>query len=200
MSRLPPTFVLACLPAVTIAAVAAPLSVQVLDAAGKPVAGAVVGVLVRGAHTATTSATAQIEQRKRVFAPEVNAVQTGTSVQFPNFDTVRHHVYSFSPIKRFELKLYAGTPAAPVVFDKPGVAVLGCNIHDRMTAWVIVMDTPLVARTGADGVASFDVPAGEHLLQGWSPSFPDDAPFAERTLAQPAAGQRLAWTMKPGAA
>ena len=63
-------------------------------------------------------------------------------MSFPNFDTVRHHVYSFSPAKTFELKLYAGVPNTPVVFDKPGIAVLGCNIHDNMAAWVVVADTP----------------------------------------------------------
>ena len=86
----------------------------------------------------------QIAQAKRQFSPRVTVVTVGTPVTFPNFDTVRHHVYSFSPVKTFELKLYAGVPNAPVVFDKPGIAVLGCNIHDQMAAWVVVVDTPLL--------------------------------------------------------
>jgi hypothetical protein len=94
-------------------------------------------------------------------------VQTGTAVSFPNFDTVRHHVYSFSPIQKFELKLYAGTPAAPVRFDKPGTAVLGCNIHDRMSAWVHVVDTALFTKTDASGKATLEVPAGDHRLRTW---------------------------------
>jgi plastocyanin len=84
----------------------------------------------------------QIAQLKRQFAPQVSVVTVGTPVSFPNDDTVRHHVYSFSSVKTFELKLYAGVPNAPVVFDKPGIAVLGCNIHDQMVAWVVVVDTP----------------------------------------------------------
>jgi plastocyanin len=81
-------------------------------------------------------ADAQISQAKRQFHPRVTLITTGARVSFPNFDTVRHHVYSFSAIKTFELKLYAGVPSMPITFDKPGVAVLGCNIHDSMAAWV----------------------------------------------------------------
>jgi plastocyanin len=150
---------------------AAPLSVRVTDPAGKPLQDAVVAVYLRGAHTtAPAGTTAQIAQHDRQFQPRLTVVQTGTAVHFPNQDTVRHHVYSFSAIRKFELKLYAGTPAAPVIFDRPGTATLGCNIHDRMSAWVLVVDTPLFARTDADGRVTLDVPAGDHLVQGWHAS------------------------------
>ena len=110
----------------------------------------------------------QIAQQNQQFVPRVTAITVGTPVTFPNFDTVRHHVYSFSPVKTFELKLYAGVPREPVVFDKPGVAVLGCNIHDQMAAWVIVMDTPLYARSATSGKAHIDnVPAGTYRLRIW---------------------------------
>lgn len=149
-------------------AVAVPLEVTVSTAAGVPMADAVVSVQVRGAPTqAAAGTTAQIGQRKRRFDPGVLAVQTGTAVEFPNFDTVRHHVYSFSAAKTFDLKLYAATPAAPVVFDKPGTAVLGCNIHDAMTAFIRVVDTPHFGKTGADGKVVLDVPAGAHALTVW---------------------------------
>jgi hypothetical protein len=94
-------------------------------------------------------------------------VQTGTAVSFPNFDTVRHHVYSISPIKVLDIKLYSGTPTKPEVFDKPGVAALGCNIHDRMSAHIVVVDTPIFARTDGKGQASFDLPPGEHVVKAW---------------------------------
>jgi plastocyanin len=150
---------------------AAPLSVRVTDPAGKPLQDAVVAVYLRGAHTtAPAGTTAQIAQHNRQFQPQLTVVQTGTAVHFPNQDTVRHHVYSFSAVRKFELKLYAGTPAAPVIFDRPGTATLGCNIHDRMSAWVVVVDTPLFARTDVDGRVTLDVPAGEHLVQGWHAS------------------------------
>jgi plastocyanin len=174
----------------------APLMVEVRDDQGRPVTDAVVGVLLRGIRTsASPTASASIVQRQRQFQPPITAVQTGTSVQFPNFDTVRHHVFSFSPTKRFELKLYAGTPAAPVVFDKAGVAVLGCNIHDLMAAWVVVMDTPVIGKTDAAGLVSLDVPSGEHRLLAWRHSWGEVEAFAERSMQMPASGIRTTWTL-----
>ncbi len=89
-------------------------------------------------------------------------------MSFPNHDIVRHHVYSFSPPKPFEIKLYVGTPVAPIIFDKPGEVVLGCNIHDHMLAYVYVVDTPYFAKTDASGVATIEeLPAGDYDLQIW---------------------------------
>ncbi|MBV8500718.1 MAG: methylamine utilization protein [Paucibacter sp.] len=161
----PALFALLLLPA--LAAQALPWTVQVKNAAGQPLVDAVVAVELRGKPSHTTSAKAEMGQRDRQFTPQLLVVQTGTAVSFPNFDTVRHHVYSFSPIKSFEIRLYAGTPAAPVTFDKPGVATLGCNIHDRMSARIVVVDTPLFARTDAKGQATLDLPPGDHELQVW---------------------------------
>eukprot|EP01137_Pigoraptor_chileana_P033832 Opistho-2@25397 len=146
---------------------AVPWTVQVRNTAGQPLADAVVAVEVRGRPARTSSAKAEMGQRERQFTPQLLVVQTGTAVNFPNFDTVRHHVYSFSPIKVFETKLYTGTPTEPIVFDKPGVATLGCNIHDRMSAHIIVVDTALFARTDANGIARLDLPAGDHQLKTW---------------------------------
>lgn len=154
----------------TTAAVAAPWTVQVRNAAGQPLADAVVAVELRGKPARASGAKAEMGQRDRQFTPQLLVVQTGTAVNFPNFDTVRHHVYSFSPIKVIDIKLYSGTPAEPIVFDKPGVATLGCNIHDRMSAHIVVVDTPVFARTDAAGNATFDLPAGEHQLKAWHAS------------------------------
>ena len=86
----------------------------------------------------------QIAQEKRQFMPRVTLITVGTAVNFPNFDTVRHHVYSFSKAKTFEIKLYAGVPSKPEVFDKPGIAVLGCNICGNYlkdgAAWISIID------------------------------------------------------------
>lgn len=150
-------------------ALAATLNVNVTDAAGKPVEGAVVTVAAGGASTAPPGTSAQIAQEGRQFVPQVTVVQVGTSISFPNHDTVRHHVYSFSGIKTFELKLYAGMPSAPVLFDKVGTGVLGCNIHDKMTAWVVVVDTPYFGKTDAAGLARLEVPEGEHRMRVWNP-------------------------------
>ncbi len=150
---------------------ALPWTVQARNAAGQPLADAVVAVELRGRPAKAAAGTlAEVAQRERQFQPAILVVQTGTAVHFPNFDTVRHHVYSFSPIKPFDIKLYSGTPAEPVVFDKPGIAALGCNIHDQMSAYIVVVDTPLFARTDAAGLARFDLPAGEHQIKAWHPS------------------------------
>ncbi|MEN9485452.1 MAG: hypothetical protein RJB37_3332 [Pseudomonadota bacterium] len=147
---------------------AAAVTVQTLDPAGKPLAGAVVAVEVgRVAKVAAPGTRAEISQRQRAFDPGLLVVQTGTSVDFPNLDTVRHHVYSFSPARTFELKLYNGRPSTPVVFDRAGVVVLGCNIHDQMVGTVVVVDTPLFGRTDAAGRVVLEVPAGEHRLLTW---------------------------------
>jgi len=166
------------------AAPAATLTVTVRGADGRPLPGAVVYLDSAAARQASKpSAGVAIVQKDKRFIPEVSVVQASTAVSFPNEDTVRHHVYSFSPAKTFDLKLYAGTPAAPVQFDKPGVAVLGCNIHDNMVAWVVVLQTPYHARTGADGTARLEgVPAGSYRLRGWHAALPPEATPADQAL------------------
>ncbi|MCU7370810.1 methylamine utilization protein [Paucibacter sp. O1-1] len=151
-------------------ALALPWTVLVRSTAGEPLADAVVAVELRAQTSrAAPGAKAEMAQRERQFQPHVLVVQTGTAVNFPNFDTVRHHVYSFSPVKTFDIKLYSGTPVEPVLFDKPGIATLGCNIHDKMSAHIVVVDTPLFAKTDAQGLLKLDLPAGEHNLKVWHP-------------------------------
>jgi plastocyanin len=145
---------------------AATLEITVKDTRGAPVEDAVVWAMPKAGPAPFRKREAAISQRDKTFVPMVTVIQTGTPVQFPNLDPIRHHVYSFSAPKPFELKLYAGTPVAPVVFDKPGEVVLGCNIHDHMIAWVYVVDTPWFAKTAADGQAKIEgLPAGEYDLQ-----------------------------------
>lgn len=162
---------------------AAPVAVQVSDAAGRPLPEAVVLLEpVAGKAPVKPMPDVQIAQQKRQFAPRVTLITTGTRVNFPNFDTVRHHVYSFSKAKTFEIKLYAGVPTKPELFDKPGVAVLGCNIHDRMAAWVVVADTPWHAMSGSDGVARIaDAPPGAYQLSVWHAGLAaDSAPVTRK--------------------
>lgn len=161
---------------------AAAATLAVTDAQGLPVAEAVVSVVVDPPLTAI-SKTAAVHQMGRRFVPTVTVIQTGTAVAFPNNDTVRHHVYSFSPAKRFEIKLYVGTPTQPIVFDRAGVATLGCNIHDRMLAWIVVVDSPYFAKSDASGVLTLDVPAGKHRLRVWHPNMGEDVPPMEVVLA-----------------
>lgn len=158
--------------ATTLPAHAGSVTVAVADAAGRPLADAVVLLEPTAGKVAVKPLTGvEIAQARRQFQPRVTLVTVGSRVSFPNFDTVRHHVYSFSKAKTFEIKLYAGVPSEPVLFDKPGIAVLGCNIHDRMAAWVVVADTPWNALAGADGIARIaDAPAGGYTLSVWHPA------------------------------
>jgi plastocyanin len=168
---------------------AAPVEVLVTQAGAGPLAGAVVFLETQGPRPAVSPlAGVEIAQVDKRFVPEVTVVPVGTAISFPNRDTVRHHVYSFSPIRRFEIKLYVGTPANPVVFDQPGIAVLGCNIHDTMAAWVVVVDTPWYGKTGADGrIAWTQVPPGRYRLRTWHAGLPVGAPAAEQELRVEAA-------------
>lgn len=125
-------------------------------------------------------AAATIEQQGREFIPFVTIVQTGAAIDFPNRDPVKHHVYSFSRAKPFELKLYAGKPAKPLIFDKPGEVALGCNIHDWMEAYVLVVDTPYFAKTAANGRARVEhVPPGKYRLKLWHPLQRKETPQRE---------------------
>lgn len=167
----PALLVLLLSPLLAASALALPWTLHIQGPDGTLLADAAVAVEVRGLPArAPTGSQAEMVQRERQFQPFVLVVQTGTAVNFPNFDTVRHHVYSFSPVKTFDIKLYSGTPAEPVLFDKPGVASLGCNIHDRMSAHIVVVDTPLFGKTDARGQLRLDLPAGEHRLRVWHAS------------------------------
>lgn len=124
-----------------------------------------------------------MDQKNRMFIPHVLPVQTGTAVQFPNSDDVRHHVYSFSPAKPFQLPLYKGTPANPEVFDRAGVVTLGCNIHDQMSAFIVVVDTPYFEKTPVGGRATLRVlNGGRYTVRVWYPDMREEPPPHRVTL------------------
>jgi plastocyanin len=154
------------------AAYAADLDVQVRGADGAPVAGAVVSVHLVGRPTPRPRAGSvyTIDQQDIQFHPFVTAVPVGANVTFMNHDPVRHHVYSFSPAKKFELKLASKQQNQSVLFDKPGIVPLGCNIHDRMIAYLDVVDTPWAKTADASGhVVLHDIPAGGVTITVWHP-------------------------------
>ena len=148
------------------------LLVKLSNTQGEPLVDAVAYALPLQKSALKPPATeTPIDQVNKEFTPRVSVIQTGTSVQFPNKDNIRHHVYSFSPAKTFDLKLYSGTPSKPVLFDQPGVVVLGCNIHDWMLAYVLVVDTPYFGKAGADGTVKLDgLPPGDYELKAWHPN------------------------------
>jgi plastocyanin len=173
-------------------ACAGTLHVNVVDNRGEPVAGVAVYAVASdpAPHAAATALhdapTATMDQAHNAFVPHVLIVQAGTSVLFPNNDVVSHHVYSFSEAKTFEFGLYKGNAHPPLLFETPGLVVLGCNIHDSMLGYILVVDTPHYSLTGADGTLALDaLPAGEYTLHVWTPRLkPADLPATETlTLA-----------------
>lgn len=171
-------------------ALASSVQVDVRDSADKPLTDAVVFLdSAEAKRQVKPAAVMDMGQAQKQFAPRVLAIPVGTEVRFPNRDTVRHHVYSFSPAKKFELKLYIGTPATPVLFDKPGIVVLGCNIHDDMSGWIVVTETPHVGQTTASGVTRIEnVPPGVYTLRSWHANLPTGAPALAQTITVPATG------------
>ena len=181
------------------AAHAADLDVQVLGADGAPVAGAVVSVHLIGQPTPRPrpNGSYTIDQQDIQFHPFISTVPVGASVTFMNHDALRHHVYSFSPAKRFELKLASKQQNQAVTFDKVGIVPLGCNIHDRMIAYLDVVDTPWAKTADASGrVLIRGIPAGGAIVTIWHPylrvpgnslsrnvALSESAPHAERFVA-----------------
>ena len=151
-------------------ATAASLEASVTDADGLALEHAVVSLHGELPVKAPPGTHAIMDQRERRFAPTVVPIQTGTDVSFPNGDDVRHHVYSFSEPKTFQLKLYHGEASEPVHFGEPGIVVLGCNIHDSMLGYLAVLDTPLFTKSAASGKAVIEsAPGGRYTLQVWHP-------------------------------
>ncbi len=166
-------FLLAFIGAMLVAAVspsaaARTVSGQVLGQDGKPVAHAVVFVQEPALQPAAASSNAIMDQFNKTFVPEMLPIAVGTQVKFPNRDQIRHHVYSFSRPKRFELPLYKGEDAPPVLFDKPGVVKIGCNIHDWMSAIILVLPNERFAVTREDGTFSLPgLDAGTYTITAW---------------------------------
>ena len=150
---------------------AAPLSVRVVDGSGRPVRDAVVSLYpAAGVRAPRPGGHYVVSQKNIQFHPFLTIIPVGADVSFPNFDSTKHHVYSFSPAKRFELKLFARDQSRTVRFDKPGVIALGCNIHDQMSAFIVATDSVWTARTNAQGMAVFaDAPGGSGRVTVWHP-------------------------------
>ena len=148
------------------------LSVRVTDASGRPIRDAVVTFYPNGAAARPPRSGGRftVSQKDLQFHPFLTIVPAGSTVSFPNLDPTKHHVYSFSAPKRFELKLFARDQSRSITFDKGGVVALGCNIHDAMSAFIVVTDSAWTERTNGQGVALFaDVPRAAGKLTAWHP-------------------------------
>jgi plastocyanin len=162
---------------------AAPVKVQVLDRNGRPVSGLVVSLDAPNIDRSAAPSEPAMDQIDQRFVPFTLAVRTGTAVRFPNSDSVAHQVYSFSSPKRFELGLYRGRPHAPVTFDKPGVVVLGCNIHDKMIGYVYVTDATYFGKTDTQGTwRAGSVAPAQYQLDVWSPLLARDEPALRQPI------------------
>jgi len=176
---------------------AAPLNVRVVDASGHPVRDAVVTLypaagVARPAHAGGRYVVAQ---QNLQFRPFLTVVPVGADVSFPNLDPTKHHVYSFSAAKKFELKLFARDQSRTVHFDKAGVVALGCNIHDQMSAFIFVTDTAWTARTNAQGMAAFpDAPSAPARVAVWHPYL--RAPGGQVEQAMPATQRSMSFQVR----
>jgi plastocyanin len=180
-------------------ALAMDVAVQVLDAAGKPVADAVVYAPMSGRQSqAAPRAKAVMDQKDREFVPHVLPVQVGTEVSFPNSDNIHHHVYSFAGVKHFELPLYKNGKLPALVFEQPGVVPLGCNIHDWMLGYIYVVDSPYFAKTDARGWATLTgLPKDAREVKVWHQRLMEqEVPMARQAIA-PGQPVRFALVLKP---
>lgn len=158
--------------ALTATAVAANLEVAVHDLSARPLQDAVVYAEPLGAPLPASHdiAHATIDQVNKEFVPLVSVVRTNTEITFPNSDNFRHSIYSFSGAKPFTTKLYSGKQAPPVLFDKPGLVVLGCNIHDMMAAWIVIVATPYFGKTTPGGTSVLKgLEPGDYRVSVWYP-------------------------------
>ncbi len=139
----------------------------VTDRQGNPLKDA--ALILPGTVAEPSSKLAIMDQVDVSFAPKLLVVEKGQRVSFPNSDNIRHHVYSFSPVKSFEIKLYKGTPEAPLLFDEAGIVVLGCNIHDSMVGYIVVSDSPYAGSTNEEGLLSLSTDKPVERLRVWHP-------------------------------
>ena len=172
------------------------LEVKITDLKGAPVADAVVFATRDGAVPGGARKQTVIDQQNKQFVPYVTAVQVGTAILFPNHDNIRHHVYSLSPAKKFELPLYAGVPAAPVIFDKEGFVTLGCNIHDWMIAYVAVLSTPYFQVTDSRGEVTLKgLPPARFTVEVWQPLLKGKPEDFAQSVDLTSEGKELAFTL-----
>jgi plastocyanin len=134
---------------------------------GEALEAAVIEPISESPVIADSQPVAVIDQVNKRFKPAQLLITTGQDVDFPNSDNIRHHVYSFSEAKTFELKLYADTPEQPVNFPEHGVVVLGCNIHDTMIGYIFVSNHPDTISTNETGQATLNTEANMTSVRVW---------------------------------
>jgi plastocyanin len=123
------------------------------------------GELIKSSHRSI----AIMDQIHKAFVPHVLTIVQGTPVDFPNSDQILHHIYSFSKPKVFQTKLYSGKPDTPILFNKPGIEVLGCNIHDSMIGYIVISDTDYWGQSNKQGAIKINMPIIPSNIRIWHP-------------------------------
>ncbi|MHB8815511.1 MAG: methylamine utilization protein [Steroidobacteraceae bacterium] len=173
---------LLCAPLHTATAATLTIAVELPD--HRPLADAVVTVQPIGKKLPSpVPVHAVMDQMHRMFVPEVLVIAVGSTVSFPNSDSVSHQIYSFSPAKRFQLPLYRGKPYPPVLFEQTGIVILGCNIHDWMMGYIDVTSAPFYGTTNERGAWSAQLPAGRYEINVWHPRMRESTPTLARELS-----------------
>jgi plastocyanin len=158
------------------------IDIVISDNQQSPMSNVVIYLLGKGSPGTPSDSMAIMDQINTQFYPHILAVQRNTQVSFPNSDSIQHHVYSFSPAKVFELELYKGLQANPLLFDKLGIVEMGCNVHDWMLGYIYVVDTPYFAKTDQSGSVNVQVPDGEYTVRAWHPRISDSPESFQKTL------------------
>jgi plastocyanin len=179
--------------------------IHVFDIDKKPLANIVVYIEPENKSTITPEIlsdipTAIMDQVNRQFRPRILVVNKSTKISFPNSDKIKHHVYSFSPAKTFEIKLYSDEQSKPLLFNQPGEVTLGCNIHDWMLGYVYVVDTPWFGKTDLQGKIELELPDGRYTLKIWHPLLADkDKSFTQQIVVSGALSSAVSLkeAMKP---
>jgi plastocyanin len=176
-------------------ALAATIVIAVQTADGRPLAGAVLTIhSLTGSDRAGVPVNAVMDQVNRAFVPDLLVIPLGSTVEFPNSDSVSHQIYSFSAARKFQLPLYRGKSYPPVHFDQAGLVTLGCNIHDSMLAYVLVTDAPYFGRTDVTGSWSVDVARGTYRVTVWHPRMQEGSELEREMMI--ADGDRAALTLR----
>lgn len=183
-----------------LSAVASGVQVVVKDNKGSPVPDAVVSLVAldNPPPVAPVPTPAVIAQDGQEFDPFVTAITVGSSVSFPNHDKISHQVYSLSKTKPFNIPLYGKGVGQTLFFDKPGIVALGCNIHDWMSAYIVVLATPYFQKTPADGTAAFmTLPPGRYRLEVWHARLIGESNREVTIASAESPPQTIAVTLKP---
>lgn len=188
-------------PLLASAAPLATLPVQVVDQAGMPLRDAVIEIRPPAGDTRRPSFPWRnaMAQKNQTFVPGTLIVPQGAVVAFPNFDTVRHSIYSFSKPGPFRIDLYGQDQTRTQQFRIAGTIALGCNIHDKMRGYIRVTDTPYAARSDLNGLASIDGLAhGSYDIVVWHPRIRGaNGEWRGKLVLDPGKRARIAVAVRP---